>query len=295
MLECTDASAPKASGCWRYGVANVLSTTTRAFVGVRELGDRLDVDDRQRRIGRRLDPHHPGLVAPRRAERSRVAQVNRGPRDAVRLVNACDEPESAAVRVGGDDHVIARVEGAQHRVLRRESARERQAVTRALERRDARLERGPCRVRAPRVLVAAVLPHGILHEGRQADRRDDRTWPCRAPDPGIARVSNPSVLMRLRPPALHRPCDLADGPGLRICAWLVHAAATSGPPSLRPRPMARACGSAPGCHGLRPRPPSPCDSPDGRAADLRLARSCGCDLRPSIAHVRLRVFVRSAR
>src|SRR5207249_683433 len=30
LLECTTASAPSASGCCRYGVANVLSTTTRA-------------------------------------------------------------------------------------------------------------------------------------------------------------------------------------------------------------------------------------------------------------------------
>ena len=30
---------------------------------------------------------------------------------------------------------------------------------------------------------------------------------------------SPTRLMGLRPPALQRPCDARDRPGLRICAW----------------------------------------------------------------------------
>jgi hypothetical protein len=30
VVECTTTSAPRASGCWRYGEANVLSTTSTA-------------------------------------------------------------------------------------------------------------------------------------------------------------------------------------------------------------------------------------------------------------------------
>ena len=135
-------SAPSASGCWRYGVANVLSTTTRAsracassataamstIDSVGLVGDSIQT--------RRVSSRHAAV------ERVGVAQVARGPRDAVPLVHARDEPERAAVRVGRDDHVVAGIERAQDRVLGREPAREREPVPRALERRDARLERG---------------------------------------------------------------------------------------------------------------------------------------------------------
>ena len=224
MLECTDTSAPSASGCWRNGVANVLSTTTRACVG--ELGDRLDVDDRERRVGRRLDPHESRLVAPRGLERGGVAQIDRRPRHAVTLVHARDEPERPAVRVGGDDHVVAGIERAQDRVLGRETARERETVARVLQRRDARLERGARRVGAARVLVAPVLADRVLRERRgQADRRHDRARRRVGLLPRVNRASRtPSVLMRLRPPALIGPSD----PGPRICAWLMSSSGRRG-------------------------------------------------------------------
>ena len=31
VVECVTRSAPRSSGCWRYGLANVLSTTATAF------------------------------------------------------------------------------------------------------------------------------------------------------------------------------------------------------------------------------------------------------------------------
>ena len=174
---------------------------------VRELRHRRDVDDREQRVGRRLDPHHAGLGLPRGLERARVAQIARRPRDPVALVHARDEPERAAVRVVRDDHVVAGIERAQDRVLGRETAREREAVPRALERRDARLQRGARGVAAARVLVAAVLADRVLRERRrQADRRNDRAGARRrVPGPrGWPRVSKPSAVRVLVMPALVR-------------------------------------------------------------------------------------------
>jgi len=77
---------------------------------VRELRGRRDVDDRQQRIGRRLDPDHPGLGEPRGREGLGVAQVASRPRDAVAFVHSRDESERAAVGIVRDDDVIAGVE-----------------------------------------------------------------------------------------------------------------------------------------------------------------------------------------
>ena len=128
---------------------------------------------------------------------TRAASASRSPRstavhvDAVALVHARDEPERAAVRVGRDDHVVAGIERAQDRVLGREAAREREAVPRAFERREARLERVARRVAAARVLVAPVLADRVLRERRrEADRRDDRAGGRdRAPGPRGSRAS----------------------------------------------------------------------------------------------------------
>src|SRR4029077_1204817 len=125
--------------------------------------------------------------------------------------------------------------------------------------------------------------------------------------------SAPGSLMGLRPPALQHACVFASPsgppdlrlahslgcdlrpsttlfcsphrPGLRICAWLTHGAATSGPPArVCVRLTVRASGSAPGSLiGLRPPALHHAflfASPSG-PPDLRLAHSWGCDLRPS--------------
>ena len=136
----------------------------------------LDVDDREQRVGRGLDPDHAGLGPPRRFERAQVAQVTGRPRDPMTFVYTCDKPVGAAVRVVRDDQMVARVECAQDGILGREAARERESVPRVLERRDARLHRGTSRVAAARIFVAAVLSDRVLGEcRRQADRRHDRT------------------------------------------------------------------------------------------------------------------------
>ena len=193
--ECTTASAPSASGCWRYGVAKVLSTTTRASRACASLRDGRDVDDRRAAgwSASRSRPSGSRRATRRRARRGR-ARSTAVHVDAEALVHARDEPERAAVRVGREDHVVAGIERAQDRVLGREAAREREPVPRAFERREARLERGARRVAAARVLVAPVLADRVLRERRrEADRRDDRagggsgSWPA-----WIARVSKPS-------------------------------------------------------------------------------------------------------
>src|SRR5690606_7773453 len=86
-----------------------------------------------------------------------------------------DQPERAAVRVVAEHDVPTHRHLPQHRVARREAARERHAVARPLQRRDARFERGARRVARARVLVALVLADGTLRERRrQRDGRDDR-------------------------------------------------------------------------------------------------------------------------
>ena len=104
-------SAPSSSGRCESGEANVLSTTTMGgsprapCVRVRALGDRGDVDQLEQRIGRRLDPDHPGPVvsaavecAPGVRRQVDVARV-----DAHVAQDALEETVGAAVHVVADD------------------------------------------------------------------------------------------------------------------------------------------------------------------------------------------------
>ena len=152
VVECTTTSAPSASGCWRYGEAKVLSTTSSAPASWATLGERRDVGDAEQRVGRRLDPDHlglrPGRIAARTASTSATGGEGvleaPGPRDLV------EEPVGAAVRVVGDDDVVAgraaaRAAGCPRRPGRRRTRSPRLA---ALERGEALLERGAGRVGA---------------------------------------------------------------------------------------------------------------------------------------------------
>ena len=70
-------SAPSASGRVNTGVATVESTPSTRAGRVRDLGDGRDVGDGPQRIGRRLDPHQPGLCRPDRgAHRREVGRVD---------------------------------------------------------------------------------------------------------------------------------------------------------------------------------------------------------------------------
>ena len=106
---------------------------------VRDRADAEDVDDGERGVGGRLDPHQRGAVGPVALERVEVGEVGDGPLDARRCEHLRHQPEGAAVRVVGDDHALAGLEQPQHRVLGRHAAGEREAVERALERRQALL------------------------------------------------------------------------------------------------------------------------------------------------------------
>ena len=68
---------PGPSGCCRYGVANVLSTTSLAPWPWASSATPGDVDDVEQWVGRRLDPHQAGAVRPVRRQRSGVAEVGR--------------------------------------------------------------------------------------------------------------------------------------------------------------------------------------------------------------------------
>ena len=133
---------------------------------VGQLDDRRDVDDREHRIRRRLDPHQPRVVAPRRAECVERGEIRGGPGRACRSVDLRHQTERATVRVVGQHDALSRREQPEHRVFRGHAAREREAVLRAFERREARFERRACGVRAARVLVALVHADLGLHERR---------------------------------------------------------------------------------------------------------------------------------
>ena len=168
-------SAPSVSGCCRYGVANVLSTTTSAPGGV---GERRHIASMsmhaEQRVGRRLQPHHGGVVGPARAS-VEVGQVDGGPGDPERSPHLGDQAERAAVGVVAEHDPLAGTDEPQHVVLGGQPAGERQPVTGGLQRGDARLQRGARRVARAGVLEAAVVADAVLGErGRQRDRRHDR-------------------------------------------------------------------------------------------------------------------------
>jgi hypothetical protein len=72
VVECTTTSAPRVSGCCRYGEAKVLSTTSSAPASCATSASAGDVGDVEQRVGRRLAPDHPGpgRIAARTASRS---------------------------------------------------------------------------------------------------------------------------------------------------------------------------------------------------------------------------------
>ena len=65
-------SAPHSIGRLRYGVATVESTMSGMLVGVRDIGEALEVGDLARRVRDRLDEDQLGLVGDRRGVVGRV-------------------------------------------------------------------------------------------------------------------------------------------------------------------------------------------------------------------------------
>ena len=87
----------------------VVDDQQRAGV-VGDRGERLDVADVEQRVGGRLDPDQLGLRpgGSRRGRRRRRRPAAGLCVEAPGLLDLVEEPEGAAVRVVGDDHVVAR-------------------------------------------------------------------------------------------------------------------------------------------------------------------------------------------
>ena len=95
VVEWTTTSAPRVSGCWRYGDAKVLSTTSSAPASWATRGQRLDVADVEQRVGGRLDPDQLGLAGPDRgADGVDVGDRRRAVLQAPDLLDLVEEPEA---------------------------------------------------------------------------------------------------------------------------------------------------------------------------------------------------------
>ena len=174
MVECTTTSAPSSSGCWRYGVAKVLSTARIAPTLCAASAAAPDVDDVQQRVRRRLDPDHRHVLVEVIGE-VLVELVGRdvGEAVALRLVDLRGHAVDAAVDVGDQDDALARIDEVHQRRRRAEPRREREPVRGAFEARERGLERRAGRVRDARVVVALVDADRLLHVRRRlVDRRD---------------------------------------------------------------------------------------------------------------------------
>ena len=176
-------SAPRASGRWSAGEANVLSTTMRGrpppSVARRRTvsRDRRDVDDLEQRIGRRLEPDETGAPGEGLPEHVRAGrQVDVSGVDALGPVDPFQIAEGAAVDVVAHDDLVARPGQFGDRRRRGRADREGDAVGPTLERRDRPLEALAGRVLAARVLIPAAWPADAVLGVRRGlvDRRRDR-------------------------------------------------------------------------------------------------------------------------
>ena len=174
VVECTTRSAPSESGCWRYGVANVLSTASSAPAAC--------AASAARRMSTTLRSGFDGVStqtsrtsSPRCEASLSSNSLGRDVREAValRLVDLRGHPVDAAVHVGDQDDALARIDEVHDRVVA--PSPDANAIPCAAPSRlaSASCKRGPRRVRAARVVVALVLADRVLHEGRRlVDRRD---------------------------------------------------------------------------------------------------------------------------
>ena len=200
-------SAPKASGCCKYGDAKVLSTTSFAppSCAIRAIAAMSAMPS----SGLLGVSHHTtvvfGVIAPN--ERVEVGQVDRRVRHAPLAEHLVDQPEGAAVRVARYHHVVVwRAQRAQDAVLGRQPARERQPARAAVEIRQAGFEGRPRRIARPAVLPAvAGTADGVLVKCRDLkDGRDD------GPGPWVRRLTG------------------VNGPGLEALRGVVAPGVTAG-------------------------------------------------------------------
>ena len=175
VVEWTTTSAPSSSGRCRYGVANVLSTTSIAPTScAASAAARMSTMFSSGFVG---DSIQTMRVFSSRCSREvrRTRPPARSRTVALRLVDLREHPVDAAVDVGDQDDALAGIDEVHDRRRRAEARRERDAVVGALERREALLQRRPRRVRDARVVVALVHADRLLHVRRRlVDRRRHR-------------------------------------------------------------------------------------------------------------------------
>ena len=175
VVECTTMSAPSSSGCWRYGVANVLSTTRIAPTSCAASAAARMSTTFSSGFDGDLDPDDARVVVEMVAQVREVLRRDVVEQVALGLVHLRRHAVDAAVDVGDQHDALSRVDEMHERRRRAEPRRERDAVVGVLERGERLLERGAGRVRDARVVVALVLADGVLDVGRRlVDRRDDR-------------------------------------------------------------------------------------------------------------------------
>ena len=140
---------------------------------VRGVGGAADVDQVQERVRRCLRPDELSALVEVGGE-IRVELVGGDVRElvALRLVDLGGEPVDAAIDVRDQDRPVARVQQVHQRRRRADPGRECDPVLRALERREALLQRRAGRVRDARVVVALVPADRFLDVRRRlVDRR----------------------------------------------------------------------------------------------------------------------------
>ena len=130
VAECITMSAPSSIGRVSTGVATVESTASRGAGRVRDVGGGGDVGDRPQRIGRRLDPHQPGVARPRaRAHCVRIAPCRR---TSTRRPHCVAKPASQLRKRPVHDlrheHMVARRQRLEHGGRRGHARREHQRL-----------------------------------------------------------------------------------------------------------------------------------------------------------------------
>ena len=224
----------------------MLSTTSARLRLVRDRGQPGDVGDAEQRVGRRLAPHDAGVGPDRRAHGVEVAERHGGVLEAPVRQHLCDQPERAAVRVAGQDQVVARAgtpPAAGCPRTARPLANAKPAGP-ALERGQRGLQRGARGVGAAAVLVALAQPADavlLVRRGR-VDRDGHRPGARVGLLPGVdgqrVEACHPSDATHRAPPS----CPRVAGPGPR------HARSTAGlPHELSARRRARATPRADNC------------------------------------------------
>ena len=110
---------------------------------MRDLGDTLDVDELEHRIGRRLEKHGAGIRPHGRLPGGEIAAVDQRGLDAVARQQILDDVAAAAEQRAGRDHMVAGLELTEERGSdRRHAARRAPRGLGAFQRAHPRLEHG---------------------------------------------------------------------------------------------------------------------------------------------------------